>query len=94
MPQRTDARALKIAQRLNLKDKIEYPYLHSEEHLIAKLIGMSKLDSSLNIVNLRLNKFGEFGMSRPCSNCISILECYGLNRIYWSDSEGNIITGL
>lgn len=94
MPERTDSRALKIAQRLNLKDKIEYPYLHSEEHLIAKLIGMNKLDSSLNIVVLRLNKFGEFGMSRPCDNCCSVLNAYGLNRIYWSNSEGKIVTGL
>ncbi len=94
VPERTDARALRLAKRLNLPDKVQYPYLHAEESLVARLISLNKLANSLNIVVLRLNKFGEFGQSKPCLNCQTVLRAYGLTRIYWSDSDGQIIEGL
>ncbi len=90
-PEKVDARALEFARRFNLKEKIKFPYLHSEEHLISRLISMGKLSPSLNIVVLRLNKFGQFGMSKPCKSCSTVLEAYGLNRIWYSDENGDII---
>ncbi len=94
VPERTDARALRLAKRLNLQDKVQYPYLHAEESLIARLISLNKLANSLNIVVLRLNKFGKFGQSKPCPSCQTVLKAYGLSKIYWSDSDGKIIEGL
>lgn len=89
-PERVDARALEFARRFNLKEKLKFPYLHSEEHLIARLIGMDKLSPSLNIVVIRMNKFGELGNSKPCENCSVLLTAYGLNRIWYSDEIGEI----
>jgi len=87
-PDRVDSRAFKNARRLNLEDKLKFPYYHAEEDMIGKLIGMNKLSPSLNIVVLRLNRFGKLGESAPCSNCSEILKAYGLHRVWWSTREG------
>ncbi len=89
-PERMDSKAFQFARKLGLKSKIAYPYLHSEESLISRLISLDEIDNSINIVSLRLNKFGELGNSAPCANCKIILSAYGFNRVYYSDKEGRI----
>lgn len=90
-PERTDAKALEFAKRFHLKEKLDWPMLHAEEAMLSRLIALDKLHHSLNIVVLRLNKFGVFGMSKPCENCSIILQAYGLNKIWYSDEKGNVV---
>lgn len=90
-PEQMDARALKFARKLNLREKMNYPFIHAEESLISRLISLDKLDNSLNIVVLRLNVRGELQMSKPCTNCEQILQAYGLSRIYYSTSTGEVV---
>ena len=88
-PDRPNAKAVHFARQLGFKQK-PYLYIHAEEDMISKLIGMDRLHSSLKIVILRMNKWGKLCESQPCRNCKTILDAYGLNRIYYSTREGNI----
>lgn len=90
-PEQVNAKAFTIARRFHLQEKITFPYVHAEEHLVGKLIGMDKLSPSLNIIVLRINKFGKLGNSIPCSNCSRVLASYGLTRIWCSNSLGEIV---
>lgn len=89
-PDKVNAKALQFAQRLGLKEKIKYSYIHAEENMISKLIGMDKLCGSLKIVVLRMNRFGELCESKPCDSCQQVLTAYGLNRIFYSTRDGEI----
>jgi len=89
-PEKENAKAFRFAKQFGLTEKLKFPFIHSEEDLVGKLIGMDKLSSSLNIVILRMNKFGVLGESKPCKNCATILKAVGLTRLFWSDSNGEI----
>lgn len=89
-PEKEDARAFHFARKFCLPDKLRYKYLHAEECMIARLISLNKLSSSLNIVVIRVNRWGELGSSKPCSNCETILSAYGLNRVWFSNKDGEI----
>lgn len=89
-PVQVNAKSFQFAQKLGLTHKLQYPYTHAEEDLVGRLIGLGKLDSSLKIVILRLNRFYELGNSYPCSNCREVLSAYGLGRVYYSTSCGLI----
>ncbi len=88
---KVNAKALEFARKLGLTHKLKFPYLHSEEDLIGKLIGMDRLSPSLKIVVLRLNRFGVLGESKPCPSCTEVLKAYSLNRVWYSTSNGGII---
>ena len=92
-PEKEDARAFYFARKFALQSKLTFKFLHAEECLIGRLIGMNKLSSSLNIVVLRINRWLELGNSRPCPNCDILLKAYSLNRIWYSTSSGEIIKG-
>jgi cytidine deaminase len=79
-----------MARRLGIEKQMLYPFVHAESDMVGKLIGMGKLSSSLNIVVLRLNKFGELRESKPCASCTEMLEAYGLSRVWYSTSDGGI----
>ncbi len=83
-PDKVDAKAYRIARRLNLQEKMEYPYCHAEESLIGRLIGIAKLDASLNVVVLRMNKYLNLCESAPCSSCCEVLRAYGLRKVWHS----------
>lgn len=44
-----------------------------------------------SILVIRLSKTGGLVNSRPCENCIQIMKTLGIEKIYYSDGEGNII---
>ena len=47
----------------------------------------------IKMFNVRLKYINEeltVGMSAPCCHCCRILKQYGLQRIFYSDNEGNI----
>ncbi len=89
-PEQPNPKALRFAQQLGLSDKLSYPFIHSEEDLVSKLIGMNKLSSSIKVVVLRINRFGKLCQSAPCRNCKTVLDSYGLNRVWYSTAEGEI----
>lgn len=82
------AKALYFAERYNIPQKKNFPYLHSEISAIAKLWGRTIIDKRLRLVNVRFLRSGEMGLSRPCPDCMEVLNALGINQIYWSTSDG------
>jgi deoxycytidylate deaminase len=89
-PDKINAKAYKTARQFGLTEKLIYPMIHAEENMISRLLSLDKLSSSLNILVIRMNKFYNLCSSKPCPNCDVILKAYGLNRIWYSNSEGGI----
>lgn len=75
----------------NRKFGTEYYAIHAELDLIKKLWGKIHIDKSLKVVILRTNRFGQLRISKPCSNCQTLLDGLGINKIWYSDSQGNIV---
>lgn len=78
-------KAYRIGQKFNIKKYKKYPYLHSESHLVYKLMSrFNFIDPNLSIVVLRINPHGKMLLSKPCNNCSKILMAVGLMNIFWS----------
>jgi len=85
-PEKTNARAFRIAKHFGIK--LHYPYLHAETDLISKLITGSHADDSISLVIIRLNKNGQLRNSKPCKRCSHILNALNFNKVYWSTDYG------
>jgi hypothetical protein len=83
--------ALKIGRSLNIDKWKEYPYIHAECDVIAKLDEKYDKDE-LVIISLRINRNGEFRLAKPCINCQKTLEILGYKNVWWSiNSDSNLI---
>lgn len=87
-PIKTHSKAHMIGHKFSIPKFIEYPFLHAEVNLVCKLWQNDELNSSLNIVILRINRQGKILLSKPCSNCQIVLNKVGLKNIYWSENSG------
>ena len=62
--------------------------------LHAELATVLNLDRSItqgtDIYVVRVNKVGEFKMSKPCSMCESALKHVGIKRIYYTTDDGDL----
>lgn len=75
------------------------PGIHAEHNALSKLkpIKYKKRLEQINILVIRLSKTNKIQSSKPCNNCIKIMEIipekkgYKLQNIYYSDDKGNII---
>jgi len=86
------AKALWFAKRFNNKKQISYPFLHAEVDLISKLWGKIYVDNSVKVVVLRINSRGELQNSKPCKSCMNMISVLGIDKVWWSDSAGNIVS--
>jgi hypothetical protein len=99
-PIKTHAGAYRIGENFNLPKYKEFPFYHSESHLVSKLLdSYNAIDPSWTIVVMRINRCGLILGSKPCENCDKLLSAVGLNEVYYSnddgsfcDSIGNLIT--
>ena len=84
-PIKINHKAYRIGQQFNIQTYQDFPYVHSESHLVSKLLDRyNSIDTNLSIVNLRINRQGLVLFSKPCENCQKILDALGLNKIFWS----------
>jgi hypothetical protein len=84
-PIKINHKAYRIGQQFNIQTYQDFPYVHSESHLISKLLDRyNSIDTNLSIVNIRINRQGIVLLSKPCENCQKILDAVGLTKIYWS----------
>lgn len=65
-----------------------YGGIHSEVDAYLKIrwqdINLAKCD----LINIRVNRFGEIRMSKPCSKCLDFVRKIGFHRVWYSDSNG------
>lgn len=64
--------------------------LHSIKKISLLKKSKKKTLCRYSIVVLRVNNDGKLLNSKPCFHCLQILKISGLNKIYYSDSNGNI----
>ena len=89
-PVKMSTKAFRMGQRFNIPKYLEYPYVHSESHLISKLLDRyNSIDPNWSICVLRINRQGLILGSKPCINCDKLLKAVGLNTIYYSTDDGN-----
>lgn len=89
-PVKTHTGAYRIGTDFNLPKYKEFPYYHSESHLVSKLLDRyNTIDPNWSIVVMRINRRGLILGSKPCENCDKLLSAVGLNDVYYSDDNGN-----
>lgn len=47
--------------------------------------------SKLDIWVIRVTKTGELKNSYPCNECLKFMKSYGIDRVYYSDDNGEIV---
>ena len=89
-PIKTHAGAYRIGENYNLPKYKEFPYYHSESHLVSKLLDhFNTIDTNWTICVLRINRKGLILGSKPCINCFKLLNSVGLDKVYYSIDNGN-----
>ncbi len=83
--------AYRYAKRFGDLDKIKYPYLHAEIDMIDKLWGRLIINRVIKVVSLRINSLGELQNAKPCSSCAKVLSQLQINRIWYSNEDGNVV---
>jgi hypothetical protein len=87
-PINKNLKAYKIGQHFNVRTFYSYPYLHSESHLISKLLHRyNSIRTDWSIVVLRINREGRILGSKPCKNCQKILDALELYNVFYSTNE-------
>jgi len=87
-PSNKSIKAINFAHKFRVSGLIRFPYLHAEVDAISKLWGREKVDSSLTMIVIRLNKYMQLMPSKPCCKCHKIIESLGLtSKLYYSVNE-------
>lgn len=63
--------------------------IHAEQAAILSLKDWSKAKNA-DILIIRINKSGKFSLAYPCPMCQSFLKFLGINKVYFSDRNGDI----
>ena len=75
------------------------PGIHAEHNALLKLkqsINKNRLEP-INLLVVRFSKTNKIQSSKPCSNCIQIMDTmpekkgYKIQNIYYSNSDGDIV---
>lgn len=64
--------------------------LHAEQHAIMKIKNKTLLAGSSLLV-VRVSRNGQLLMARPCVNCLNTIFHFGIQTIFYSNSNGEIV---
>lgn len=74
---------------------IPMKHRHWEESLHAEQAALLNLDwtklKGCSMLVLRVNKFGTFGICKPCPMCSKIINHVGIKNVYYSNEQGEIV---
>jgi hypothetical protein len=94
-PVKTHTGAYRIGEDFNLPKYKEFPYYHSESHLVSKLLDRyNTIDPNWSVVVMRINRRGLVLGSKPCENCSKLLSAVGLNTVFYSTDDGDFCDSL
>ena len=85
------AKALYFAKRFKTKHRIKYPYIHAEINALQKDWGREQIDNSFSLVSLRVSRGCVLRNAKPCRDCQTVLSAIGVDDIWWSDKNGDIL---
>lgn len=73
-------------------DVTEFKGTCSELSCLLRLQKMTNIPySKCSLINIRIKKTGEIGMSRPCGSCENLLKFIGFKEVIYTDDNGNWI---
>ncbi len=64
--------------------------LHAEQHAIMRVPNKELLNGASLLV-IRINRNGKLTNARPCKNCMKTINYFGINNIYFSNENGEIV---
>lgn len=65
----------------------------SEFNAILKLRNLTNINTKkCNLVNIRLNKKNSIDYAKPCMSCENLLKYFEFKNVYWSDSNGDLVS--
>ena len=88
------AKALYFAKRFKTHHRIKYPYIHAEINAVQKVWGKTQIDSSFSLVSLRVSKDCILRNAKPCGDCQTVLSAIGVDDIWWSDKNGDVVCAV
>lgn len=47
--------------------------------------------SNITIMVIKVNRFGEFKNSKPCTSCQALLKKHGVRKVVYSDGLGHLV---
>lgn len=62
---------------------------HSEMSAVIRMDGEDC--KGLKMVNVRVNRRGEFDHSRPCRGCVDMIRSLGFKEVFYTDREGRFV---
>jgi len=69
--------------------------IHAEistlHNLDKSIIQISKKQKNLDILIIRINDTNKLKNSRPCKNCFNSLKNFGISRVFYSNTNGEIV---
>ena len=65
-----------------------YNVIHSEFAALCGFKNVKDLPDKCFMVNIRINKFEELKMAKPCKKCQRLLRNFGIQTVYYSTSNG------
>lgn len=74
---------------ISYKYNKEWPRLHSEASAIVKFDGRPKELCNCILINVRLNKDGKVMYSRPCKNCLALINTFSFCKVYFTNQYGH-----
>ena len=86
-------KAIKFANKFGCVEQYRKYFLHAEIDCISKMYGRYHINSRTKFVVLRLNSAGELCNSKPCPNCKIVLDAFNVDRIWYSNEQGEIVNG-
>lgn len=81
-------KAIYFGKKFRTPRKIEFPFIHAEVDCISKAWSRVHIDSSYTLVSIRLNRWGEFRLAKPCDDCWAVINGLGVRDVYWTTDEG------
>lgn len=62
--------------------------IHSELSAVLNFDGIPSDLMGCDLINVRMNRFGQIGMSKPCSKCQKLIRDFGFSKVYYTDWNG------
>lgn len=64
--------------------------IHAEIDALRSLRSQKKRANGASILIARFHKNGDFGMAKPCANCIEVLKMAGIKKVAWTTKHQTI----
>ena len=63
--------------------------IHSELHAISRFPRHAAKYCDASLYNVRINRYNEIKLSKPCANCQNMLAAFNIRDIYYTDDDGS-----